>query len=247
MAKKTPARHRRACRPVTPLTDISETLTSSRGVAAVSATGIALSVLGSGVAVAAPNTALDLEPQAPPTLQQGRIAEANPVVKAPTHLEWAESDEISVEVEIVEPEPEVVADPVADRAQAADRSNERQALQAAAPVNIPAASLGGAVGIASQYIGVPYVWGGASPSGFDCSGLVSYVYGQLGYNLPRTTWGIGASGTSIPASQAAPGDVVYYGSHVGIYAGNGMMIHAPRPGRSVEYAPVYGAPSYVRL
>ncbi|KGF01216.1 C40 family peptidase [Actinomyces sp. S4-C9] len=247
MAKKIEARHRRACRPVTPLTDITESLSPVRGVASVSATGLALTVLGGGIATAAPDSAIDLAPKAPPTIQEGRIAQVNPVLTAPADLAWASGDDLSVSVEIVE---EVVEENLLNgRDQAADRGYERESFQQGqtAPVSIPSASASSAVGIAAQYIGVPYVWGGASPSGFDCSGLVSYVYGQLGYSLPHSSYGIGSSGTHIPASEAAPGDIVYYGGHVGIYAGNGMMIHSPEPGRSVEYAAVYGAPSYVRL
>ncbi|MDO5034629.1 MAG: C40 family peptidase [Actinomycetaceae bacterium] len=245
MAKKIQARHRRACRPVTPLSDISETLSPVRSVATISATGIALSVIGSGVATAAPSSALDLAPKAPATINEGRVTQANPVVTAPSDVEWASDDVVSVEVEIVE----VVEEVLEDRVEVADRDYERGAYEEAPqPVlSIPAASTSAAVGIAAQYIGVPYVWAGASPSGFDCSGLVSYVYAQLGYNLPHSSYGIGASGTSIPASEAAPGDIVYYGGHVGIYAGDGMMIHSPEPGRGVEYAAVYGYPTYVRL
>ncbi|WP_195906745.1 C40 family peptidase [Actinomyces urinae] len=247
MAKKIEARHRRACRPVTPLTDITESISPVRGVATVSATGLALTVLGSGIATAAPDSALDLAPKAPPTIQEGRIAQANPVLTAPADVEWASGDDLSVSVEIVE---EAVEEDALDgRDEAADRGYERESFEQsqATPVSIPSASASSAVGVASQYIGVPYVWAGASPSGFDCSGLVSYVYGQLGYSLPHSSYGIGASGTHVPASEAAPGDIVYYGGHVGIYAGNGMMIHSPAPGRGVEYAAVYGAPSYVRL
>ncbi|MDO5049330.1 MAG: NlpC/P60 family protein [Actinomycetaceae bacterium] len=252
MAKnKVQARHRRACRPVTPLTELTDSLSPVRGVATVSVTGLALTVLGSGVATAAPESALELAPNALPAAQPAQpIAQANPAVIAPSDIEWAAFDDVDVEIEIIEEEPVVEEVVVEDRAAAvADRSYERESLTdiATEQVAVPGASAGGAVGIASQYIGVPYVWAGASPNGFDCSGLVQYVYAQLGYSLPHSTWGIAASGTSIPASAAQPGDIVYYGGHVGIYAGNGMMIHAPQPGRSVEYASVYGAPSYIRL
>ena len=103
---------------------------------------------------------------------------------------------------------------------------------------LPPERYGAAVGIAEQYLGVPYVWGGASPSGFDCSGLVMYVYEQLGVSLPHYT----VSQYNYPdavhpsRSQLEPGDLVFFAGlgHVGIYIGNNEFIHAPHTGASVE-------------
>lgn len=245
--KKIQARHRRACRPVTPLTDITDNFSPVRGVAATSVTGIALTVLSGGIATAAPESTIDVTPKSLAAVtgpSTSAPVAVNPTVTAPKDIEWTAGDEISVEA--AAPVVVEVVQDVAARGGAADRGSRPAATVQQA---VPNASAGGAVGIASQYIGVPYVWGGSSPAGFDCSGLVQYVYAQMGYSLPRTAGAIGASGTSIPASAAQPGDIVYYPhGHVGIYAGNGMMIHAPRPGRSVEYVPVYGSGYYfVRL
>jgi cell wall-associated NlpC family hydrolase len=125
----------------------------------------------------------------------------------------------------------------------------RRAAEAAAGAglsNIPAppsSTLGGqAVAIAEQYLGVPYVWGGASPDGFDCSGLVMYVYGQLGVSLPHNAAAQYAMLPHVPTSDLEPGDLVFfYGlGHVGIYIGGGMMIHAPHTGAVVEIASIGG-------
>lgn len=93
--------------------------------------------------------------------------------------------------------------------------------------------------------GVPYVYGGTGGNGgWDCSGLVQYCHRQAGINLPRTSEAQGGCGISVTNPQ--PGDIVCYGSHVGIYIGNNQMIHAPKPGQCVKVATVYGSPWYRR-
>jgi len=95
-----------------------------------------------------------------------------------------------------------------------------------------------AVGIAEQYLGVPYVWGGASPSGFDCSGLVMYVYAQLGVSLPHYTVSQYnyPNAVHVSRSQLQPGDLVFFAGlgHVGIYIGGNQFIHAPHTGAVVS-------------
>ena len=104
------------------------------------------------------------------------------------------------------------------------------------------------ISYAKQYLGVPYVWGGTTPAGFDCSGLVQYVYrNSVGVKLPRVSQAQRNVGTRVSRAQALPGDMVNYNHHVGIYLGNGYMIHAPKPGDKVKIARVYGNPVYVRV
>jgi len=105
------------------------------------------------------------------------------------------------------------------------------------PAPPPAGTLGQqAAALAQQYLGVPYVWGGASPSGFDCSGLVVYVYGRLGVSLPHYTVSLWSSGAHVPSDQLAPGDLVFFYNldHVGIYIGGGLFVHAPHTGTVVQ-------------
>jgi cell wall-associated NlpC family hydrolase len=101
------------------------------------------------------------------------------------------------------------------------------------------------VGIAMGYLGTPYVYGGASPSGFDCSGLVMYAYAQVGVSLPHNTvaqWSYPDS-VSVSRSQLQPGDLVFfYGlGHVGIYVGGGNFIHAPHTGSVVRIDSLSGS------
>jgi cell wall-associated NlpC family hydrolase len=113
----------------------------------------------------------------------------------------------------------------------------------------PPARYGGVVGIAMRYLGTPYVWGGASPSGFDCSGLVMYVFGQIGMSLPHSTYAQYGMGTAVSQSELQPGDLVFFDGlgHVGIYVGGGSFIHAPHTGDVVKISSMTGwyASSYV--
>ncbi len=101
------------------------------------------------------------------------------------------------------------------------------------------------VEIAKQYLGTPYVYGGSSPAtGFDCSGFVKYVYSQMGVTLNRVAADQMSNGIWVDRSQLQPGDIIGfynssgYISHVGIYVGNGMMIHSPQTGDVVKYESV---------
>jgi cell wall-associated NlpC family hydrolase len=94
--------------------------------------------------------------------------------------------------------------------------------------------------LALRFLGTPYAWGGASPRGFDCSGLVMYVYGRLGIRLPHYTVSQYRYGRRVGYSRLAPGDLVFfYGlSHVGMYVGKGRFIDAPHSGARVRLTPL---------
>jgi cell wall-associated NlpC family hydrolase len=113
----------------------------------------------------------------------------------------------------------------------------------------PAARYGGVVGIAMQYLGVPYVWGGASPSGFDCSGFSMYVFAQMGVSLPHHAASQYGMGTAVSKDQLQAGDLVFFNGlgHNGIYVGGGSFIHSPHTGDVVKISPMSGwyASTYV--
>ncbi|MEU3221773.1 NlpC/P60 family protein [Streptomyces sp. NPDC006976] len=102
---------------------------------------------------------------------------------------------------------------------------------------------------ARAQIGKPYVWGATGPSSYDCSGLTQAAWKAAGVDIPRTTWDQVNVGTRIATADLQPGDLVFFYddiSHVGIYKGDGMMIHAPKPGanvreESIYYMPIYGS------
>jgi cell wall-associated NlpC family hydrolase len=101
---------------------------------------------------------------------------------------------------------------------------------------------GGVVGIAMQYLGVPYVWGGSSPRGFDCSGLVVYAFAQIGISLPHSTYALWNVGSPVSRDQLQPGDLVFFSGlgHMGIYIGGGQFIHAPHTGDVVKISSMSG-------
>ena len=148
----------------------------------------------------------------------------------------------------------------AERAAAASRSLERSRTPspvpapstpapAPAPTPAPASSASGRAGAAVSYalaqVGDAYVWGATGPSAFDCSGLTLMAWSQAGVSLPHSSSSQMSSGTPVSSSQLQPGDLVFYYSpvsHVGIYIGNGQIVHAANPSDGVKVAPVFSMP-----
>ncbi|MCI1892319.1 MAG: NlpC/P60 family protein [Schleiferilactobacillus perolens] len=124
----------------------------------------------------------------------------------------------------------------------------------AATPSAPSSSknMGGLIANVQQFLGVPYVWGGTTPSGFDCSGLIYYAANLSGISLPRTSQAQSTVGSYVSVSDLQAGDLVFWGGvgsayHVGIYIGNGQYIHAPQPGQSVTVQSVqYFRPDFGR-
>ena len=126
-----------------------------------------------------------------------------------------------------------------------------QPVNPSAPSSAKAQTL---ISNAEQFLGVPYVWGGTTPSGFDCSGFTQYVYNSVGISIPRIASSQQASGTRVPLNQVQPGDLLFFGSpayHVGMYIGNGQYIHAPQTGdvikiRNVPWGMISSASRYLQ-
>ena len=98
--------------------------------------------------------------------------------------------------------------------------------------------------IALKAVGIPYHWGGESPSsGFDCSGLVRWAYGRLGVALPHSSYALYGEGRRVSQARMKPGDVLFFEGlgHVGLYLGRGRMVHAPQSGRDVEVVRLTGS------
>jgi cell wall-associated NlpC family hydrolase len=258
-------RHRATPVRTNPLETISKAVASNAGSVGRQAAVIAAAsglVLTLGVpAQATPNVR---EAAAAPvdTLAAERVAVKAVAVPA-TVVDKYEIDRAALK-STPAPEPEPVVATVANTASETARQSSRDlapttrsnvattAAATAAPKKAVAktavsANLSGIAAIAAQYEGVPYVWGGSSPSGWDCSGFVKYVYGKAGINVARGTSALLGSGQFVRTSNPKPGDLVFQngGGHVGIYLGNGTMIGAQNPTvdtmiHSVTRNPLYG-------
>lgn len=268
MSKTSTARHRKAARPLNSLVGASPMVRRSLAVAASS--GLALTVVASGAAASgtsaqAANSAGTLKSASVTTvaLDAREAVTTNAALDVSGDVQWSADSSAQAGVSVekkAEPAPAATpaADTTKDKAEAEEtpaatqnesesESSSSTTTQAETPAPAASASASSVAALAMQYVGVPYVWGGSSPSGFDCSGLVSYVYAQFGVSLPHQSEGIRAAGTVVSASEARPGDVVWWPGHVGIYMGNGMMVDAANESIGVQYASVYAGATYLRI
>jgi cell wall-associated NlpC family hydrolase len=188
------------------------------------------------------------------SLQPAANAESNQTAEAIAELQATSSQEIelaSTDVAIVNAsraeftatDPAVLrrAQLAAQRAAAAAAWSGPRVGDFLANPPYPNFSLDQIVAVARQYVGVPYRWGGSTPQGFDCSGLVQYVYAQFGVRLPHSVSGQVAAGVRISRADARPGDIVVLNnlSHNGIYMGNGVILDAPYAGKNVSVRPLW--------
>jgi cell wall-associated NlpC family hydrolase len=151
------------------------------------------------------------------------------------------------------PEPVVEEAPEASTATSSSSSNSSdtasESSASSTGASVPASANGSQiVSIAARYVGVPYVSGGTSPGGFDCSGFTQYVFAQAGISLPRSSADQRYAGTVVPASQAQPGDLIWTPGHIAIYAGDGTQIDAPRPGKTIQFRSIWQSnPTFIRV
>jgi peptidoglycan DL-endopeptidase CwlO len=261
----TPARHRATGRPSTMLGDLADAATGSltsvgrRSVVVAAASGLVVSAMAAPAAaadlaqpgdasvavpaaagaLAAESVAAGVDTSALTSAARAVLASA-PVVSVAADSAWAL--DIPALTVVADPPPPV-------RARAASRSAVRTAIPTTTGAPAPASANGSAViEIAARYVGVPYVYGGTTPSGFDCSGFTSYVFAQLGITLPRTSSAQRNAGTVVSRADAQPGDLVWHPGHIGIYAGGDQLIDAPQPGGSVQFRSIYFSnPVFIRI
>ncbi|WP_123920122.1 C40 family peptidase [Georgenia muralis] len=263
------ARHRAARRPSTPLTVALSGQGARRGIAAVASSGLILTMAATSASAAPQTSALPNVDISAATSEALTAMVTTPTVTVPADITWSADVVASAEATPPPPppEPEPEPEPVVERdTAAASRTAERTAIEAPAartaapapaeaaptPAPAPVAAASGVgqqiVNIARQYVGVPYVWGGATPAGFDCSGFIQYVFAQVGISLPRTSSAQGSVGYRVSAAEARPGDIIWGPGHSGIYTGNGQHIAARNPGTALYESPIYMSnPVFIRV
>ncbi|MCT1830249.1 C40 family peptidase [Brevibacterium luteolum] len=254
MAVKTRGRRRADGPAKTPLTELTDVLAANSGAVGRRAAVVAAAG-GLMAAVALPTANSAAEADGKVVAQDSEVDEAPEFVnQASVTAPDAEdgSDALKTSTADIEtgsakaapsPEPTQTSAPTQTRdsgsasrdSGAASRDSDRSSKNSD-DVKMPSGSKAQQViGLAKQYSGIPYKWGGTTTAGFDCSGFTSFIYGKVGVSLPRTSGAQKSAGTIVSKSEAKPGDLIWAPGHVGIYAGNGMMYDAPSSGKTTGY------------
>jgi cell wall-associated NlpC family hydrolase len=265
MSTRASARHRTPARALTPLTELTDTLTDRAqtlgrtGVIMAMSSGLVTTLslpagavprptpTTSGSTTVNPDDAETVDPQL--TSPDGTSLTGSTTSTGNTPAALTASPQARVSFERSGRESGLTATrtrPASDTtAEGQDQASPR--VSRSSRGTVAAASQGSSViGVAARYVGTPYRYGGTTPSGFDCSGFVQYVFAQFGHSLPRTAHQQMNATRRISRSEARPGDLVFFVSggrayHNGIYAGDGMMYDSPRSGKTLQLRSIWSS------
>ncbi|HEY8720823.1 C40 family peptidase [Pengzhenrongella sp.] len=259
MTTVSPARHRSAHRPATPLSDFAAAATGSlsivgrRSAIVAAAAGLVVSTIAAP-ASAVPTT--EKPASSVPAVDTSALTssaraalESAPVVTVAKDATWTFDAPAVKLVTDPPPPPKVVPRVVKAASRSSVRTAAPEAATGVATSAVPQSVSGNAVlEIAARYVGVPYVSGGKTPSGFDCSGFTSYVYAQLGKSIGGTSSAQRYAGTVVSRADALPGDLIWTSGHVAIYAGGNQEIDAPKPGGTIQFRGIWQSnPTFIRV
>ena len=247
------AKHRAPRRtPISGLAMAASSTTARRGALVAASSGIVLTMVATTASAAPESQDLATPDAGATTLSDTALASLSlsPTVVVASDVDFALDGDVTASSKPAPaPKPVVTTTARTTTSRTTTRTATTTAATSTASSSVPASAFGSTIAsIALRYIGVPYVYGGTTPSGFDCSGFTQYVYAQAGISIPRSSDAQRYAGTVVSYADARTGDLIWSPGHVGIYLGNGQHIAARNPDTPIYVSAIYVSnPVFIRV